>query len=247
MTHLLASDDLFEVDPPLRGKQLKKKLRLLIYEATATDPVLLDRVTAIYRWVQDVKPGSLIAKKLLSAFLLQFISDATVWLSLQSLNNHADRQEILQSMTPTERYWYEILFPRWLQGNDTKFHTWKQKIMAGEFLATDADIIQEIAQNIAHCEGDFLQRYIADLSMATDLVVSRHYEQPLCVQITRVRPEFVEEKYEKWKQTLHLWQIDRGLFISYNPSSEDYINQVVNLVLFNSDNLRSGHYLKYCF
>lgn len=247
MTHLLASDNLFEVDLPLQGKQLKEKLRLLIYEATATDPVLLNRVTAIYRWVQDVKPGSLVAKKLLSAFLLQFISDATVWLTLQSLDDPIDRQVVLSSMTPTERYWYEILFPRWLQGNDTKFHTWKQKIMAGEFLATDADIVQAIAQTISQREGDFLQRYIADLSMATDLVVSRHDKQPLCVQITSVRPEFTEEKYEKWKQTLHLWQIDRGLFISYNPSSEDYLNQVVNLVLFNSDNLRSGHYLKYCF
>ncbi len=246
MTHLLASDDLFAVEPPLKGGQLKERLQFLIHAANPIAPFLAHRVEEIYRGVRDVKPGSLVAKRVLSAFLLQFISDATVWLSLESVTK-TEREKYLAEMNPTERYWYETLFPKWLQENDEKFYTWKQKIRQGVFTASDTDIIQVMANGILNQEGAFLQRYVADLSMATDLVVSRHSKQPLCVQITSLSPEYIEEKYRRWKRTLLLWKIDRGLFISYNPSSEGYVNRIVNLALYNSDNLASGNYLKYCF
>lgn len=241
------SHNLFEVETRLQGKQLKEKLQSLMQEASTIDSSLVNRVDEIHRWVKDVKPGSLVAKKLVSAFLLQFIADATVWLKLQSLSTPATRELAMEEMSPPERYWYGDLFPKWLQETDSKFYIWKQKIMSGEFQQADEKIIQLMAKNIAERNGDFLQRYIADLSMATDLIVSRYAEDPLCLQITTLKEDFLQKKYQKWQHSLLLWEIDRGLLVSYNPSNEKYVNQLANLALYNSDNLKVGRYLQYCF
>lgn len=214
-------------------------------EASTIDSSVVNRVDEIHRWVKDVKPGSLVAKKLVSAFLLQFIADATVWLKLQSLPTITARELAMSEMSPPEKYWYGELFPKWLTETDTKFHIWKQKIMSGEFQQADEKIVQILAKKIAKRNGYFLQRYVADLSMATDLMVSRHTESPLCVQITTLKEEFLEEKCSKWQDTLLLWEIDRGLLVSYNPSNEKYVNRLVNVTLYNSDNLQVGKYFQH--
>ncbi|MCC5626426.1 hypothetical protein LC574_36410, partial [Nostoc sp. CHAB 5715] len=146
--------------------------------------------------------------------------------------------------TPIERYWYGYLFPRWFNASDSKFYIWKQKLMAGEFNQVDDDIIKSIAQDIVQREGSFWQRYIADLSMATDLIVSRN-NQPLCIQITSVCEELNHQKYEAWQNTLRSWEIERGLFLSYNPKDANFVNQLVNVALYNSDYLSGGKYLKF--
>lgn len=229
----------------MQGKEIKDKLKSLIGEASSIDPCLARRLDEINRWVKDVKPGSLTAKKFVTAFLLEVITDSTVWLKLKALPSEEEQQSKLEQMTPTERYWYSYLFPKWLNETDPKFSIWKQKLMAGEFNQADANIIKSIATDIVRREGTFWHCYVADLSMATDLIVSSGQRKPLCIQVTSVSEEFLQQKYADWENTLKLWGINRGLFLSYNPGISNFVTQLVNIALYNSDNLRVGSYLKF--
>ncbi len=76
-------------------------------------------------------------------------------------------------------------------------------------------------------------------------VVSSSQEKPLCVQLTSLSEEFSETKYQNWKKTLREWGIERGLFLSFNPSEPEFIKQLVNITLYNSNNLKIGSYLKF--
>ncbi|BAY09751.1 hypothetical protein [Calothrix sp. NIES-2098] len=229
----------------MQAKDIKKQLKLLIEEASAIDPSLAKRLEEINRWVKDVKPGSLTAKKFVLFFLQQIIKDALIWLDIQALTSPEEQQQYYEHMTPTEYYWYRYLFPKWLNQSDPKFSIWKQRLMAGEFTQTDTHVLQAIASDIVHREGTFWQCYIADFSMATDIIVSSRQNNPLCIQITSLSDEFCQEKSDNWENTLQRWGIDRGLFLSYNPHITDFVNQVVNISLYNSDRLKPGIYLKF--
>ncbi|MBD2440061.1 hypothetical protein [Nostoc sp. FACHB-110] len=229
----------------MQAKDTKQQLRLLIQEASVIAPDLAKRLEEINRWVKDVKPGSLTAKRFVILFLQQMLQDAEVWLKLKSLPSEEEQQSALTALNPTLQYWYSYLFPKWLRENDPKFYIWRQKLMAGEFNQEDAKLINPIANNIKNRGGTIVQRYIADLSMATDIIVSSRQEKPLCIQLTSVSEEFSQEKFDDWENTLILWTIDRGLFLSYNPRATDLVNQIVNILLYNSDNLTIGSYLNF--
>ncbi|MDZ8106883.1 MAG: hypothetical protein RM338_14860 [Nostoc sp. DedQUE12a] len=229
----------------MQAQEIKQQLRLLIQEASAIDPDLAKRLEEINRWVKDIKPGSLTAKKFVILFLQQILQDAEVWLRLKSLPSSEEQQSALTVLNPTLKYWYGYLFPKWLSENDPKFYIWRRKLMAGEFYQDDAKLINYIANNIKNCGGTIVQRYIADLSMATDIIVSSTQESPLCIQLTSVSEEFSQDKFNEWENTLIFWAIDRGLFLSYNPGTTDFVNQIVNILLSNSDNLSIGSYLKF--
>lgn len=229
----------------LQAKEIKDKLKLLIEQASSIDPNLARRLDEINRWVKNIKPGSLTAKPFVLAFLLEVITDSTIWLVIKSLPSEAEQKLKFAQMTPNERYWYSYLFPRWINATDSKFYVWKKKMMAGDFNQVDGDIIRAVAQNIVRREGNFWQRYIADLSMATDLIISSHQNKPLCIQVTSVGEEFNRQKYRDWQNTLQLWEIERGLFLSYNPGDGNFINQLVNMALYNSDYLANGKYLSF--
>ncbi|MGL5062134.1 MAG: hypothetical protein ACRC62_19340 [Microcoleus sp.] len=228
------------------AQDIQDKLKSLISEATQIEPSLAIRLGEVDRWVKDVKPGALTNKKFVMAFLLQLIGDSEVWLAVKSLPSEADQQAAFALMSPAERYWYGYLFPKWLSETDRKFYIWKKKLMAGQFNPADERILRSITAQIQQ-RGDtsFIQRYIADFSMATDSIVSNHQQQPLCIQVTTLTDEFSEQKYQKWQQTLQNWGIDRGLFLSYNGTDTNFINQLVNIALYNSDNLPAGRYLKF--
>jgi hypothetical protein len=229
----------------LQAQEIKEKLNSLIEKASMIDPQLAKRLNEINRWVKYTRSGSLTAKPLVLAFLLEIITDSTIWLILQSLPSDAARQEKFNQMTANERYWYGYLFPKWINSTDTKFYIWKKKMMAGEFNQLDDAIIKAVAENIVRRQGTFWQRYIADLSMATDLIVSNHQHKPLCIQVTSVGEEFQGQKYEKWQNALQMWEIERGLFLSYNPGEIDFIHQLVNVALYNSDHLSAGKYVNF--
>ncbi|BAY14335.1 hypothetical protein NIES2109_43250 [Nostoc sp. HK-01] len=229
----------------MQAKEIKEQLQSLIEQSSSIDPNLAKKLDEINRWVKDIKLGSLTAKPFVLAFLLEVITDSTIWLLIKSLPSAAEQQAKLAQMTPNERYWYGYLFPKWINATDSKFYIWKQKLMSGEFNQVDDDIIKSIAQDIVSREGSFWQRYIADLSMATDLIVSSRNNQPLCIQVTSVSEELSNQKYHDWKNTLNLWEIERGLFVSYNPKDTNFINQLVNVALYNSDYLAEGKYLKF--
>lgn len=229
----------------LQAKEIKEKLITLINEASLIDPSLARRLDEINRWVKDIKSGSLTAKRFVILFLEQIIRDAQIWLDIQALDSEEEQRSYYERMTPAEQYWYSELFPKWLSENDPKFYIWRQKLMTGEFGQQDADIMKSIANNIAGRGGNAVQRYIADLSMATDIIISSRQEKPLCIQLTRVSDEFSQEKSQDWETTLLNWGIERGLFLSYNPAKADCVNQIGNMALYNSDNLRAGIYLKF--
>ena len=230
----------------MQAREIEPKLKQLIYFASLVEPVLAKRLEEIWRWIKDIKSGSLLQKKFLMGFLLEIIKDTEIWLELQVLNPE-DRECFLDRLTPTVRYWYEDLFPTWFKDRDRKFHIWKQKLKSGEFHPTDTELIKSIADRIKDRDGSVVHRYIADFSMATDVIVSSDEGKPLCVQITSVSDEYSQGKYDRWADTLKEWNIQRGLFISYNPSQEEFIIQLVNVVLFNSQNLPEESYRRFTF
>jgi hypothetical protein len=177
-------------------------------------------------------------------FLQQFIRDTEIRLDIKRLTSEAERQDVYELMTPPERYWYGELFPRWLSKNDPKFHIWRKKLMSGEFNQEDEKLINLIADVIKLNGGQALQRYIVDLSMASDIIVSSVQEQPLCIQLTSQSQEFTQTKSDDWENTLISWGIARGLFLSFNPGESDFINQIVSLALDKSDHLNNGIYQK---
>ncbi|MEQ8757806.1 MAG: hypothetical protein RID09_30410 [Coleofasciculus sp. G1-WW12-02] len=214
-------------------------------EASSIEPCLAKRLDEINRWVKDIKPGSLTAKKFVMAFLLEVIQDAKVWLAIKALSSPELQESAFEQMTPTERYWYHYLFPKWLNSNDPKFYIWKQKLMSSELTQADDDILKSIAQTIVSRGGTVWRCYITDFSMATDLIVSYRQRKPLCLQVTSVSNDYSQEKYENWQNTLQMWVIDRGLFLSYNPGKPDFLDQLVTITLHNSDFLPLGRYLKF--
>jgi hypothetical protein len=214
-------------------------------EASSIEPCLAKRLDEINRWVKDIKPGSLTAKKFVMAFLLEVIRDADVWLKLKGLSSPELQDSAFEKMTPTEQYWYGYLFPQWLNSSDPKFYIWKQKLMSCEFSQADDDILNSIAQTIESRGGTVWRRYIADFSMATDLIVSYRQRKPLCLQVTTVSNNHSQKKYKNWQDTLQMWVIDRGLFLSYNPGKPDFLEQLVTITLHNSDFLPLGRYLQF--
>ncbi|MEB3827739.1 hypothetical protein [Phormidium sp. CCY1219] len=230
----------------LQATAIETKLRELMRISGSLEPALATRLEEIWRWIEQMKPGKLMQKKLLMGFLLEVIQDAEVWLALKPLTD-AERESFLHQIPPPVRYWYEYLFPRWFTEQDNKFYIWKQKLRSGEFSQDDAEVIDVIAQNIKSRQGSVVQRYVADFSMATDAIVSSPTGKPLCVQVTSMSDEFSEYKYEEWKRTLQAWEIERGIFVSYNPGKEAFVRELVNVVLHNSNHLADYKYLKFSF
>jgi hypothetical protein len=228
----------------LHPQQIREKLKSLIEEASSIDPSLAIKLNQINNWIKDVKPGTLMSKRFVLLFLQQFIRDTEIRLDIKRLTSEAERQDFYESMTPPERYWYGELFPRWLSKNDPKFYIWRKKLMSGEFNQEDEKLINLIADVIKRNGGQVLQRYIIDLSMASDIIVSSVQEQPLCIQLTSQSQEFTQTKSDDWEDTLISWGIARGLFLSFNPGKSDFINQIVILALDKSDNLNNGIYQK---
>lgn len=228
----------------MQAENIESTIKSLIDKAVPIDPNLAKRLDEIRRWVKGVKPGSLKAKPYVMLFLRQVISDTDVWLKLKTLPSEEEQQSALEILKPALKYWYGYLFPKWWSENDPKFYIWRRELMAGEFNQEDATLINSIINIIKQSGGTVVQRYIVDLSMATDIIVSSTQEQPLCVQLTSLSQEFYLEKSIKWENTLLFWGIERGLFLSYNPGTTDYVNQIVNLALDSSDNIQTGIYLK---
>ena len=226
----------------MHPQQIKEKLKSLIEEASTIDRSLAIRLNQINNWIKDVKPGTLMSKRFVILFLLEIIRDADAWIKFQSLASEVEKQSALDALPPTLKYWYGDLFPRWLSKEDNRFYIWRKELMAGNFTQEDALLIDSISRIIKQDGGTIVKRYIADLSMATDIIVSGSQNKPLCVQLTSLDQEFLPNKVTKWKDRLIFWEIERGLFLSYNPKNQDFVNQIVNTALDNSDHLNSGSY-----
>ncbi|PLZ87798.1 hypothetical protein, partial [Fischerella thermalis] len=224
----------------MQAQDIKQTLKSLIKEASTIDPSLAKRLEQIDSWVKDVKSGSLNGntKRFLRLFLEQIIKDSQIWLDIQALSSQEEQEVYYTKMTATEKYWFRELFAKWLKENDPKFIIWRQKLMAGDFRQEDGDLLNSVVNSIEVRGGTVIKRYIADLSMATDIIVSSRQDKALCIQLTSLANKYSQEKSDAWENTLRFWAIERGLFLNYNPGKNDFINKIVNLSLHNSDNLK---------
>lgn len=227
------------------AKDIKKRLKKLIKEASLVDPDLEKRLIEIDRWVGDIKTGSLTAKRFLILFLEQILRDAEAWLRVKSLPSQEEQKAALEALNPTLQYWYNYLFPKWLTHNDPKFYIWRRKLMAGKFEQKDANLIASAVEQIQLRGGTVVKRYVVDLSMSTDIIVSAGQKDSLCVQLTSLKKEFCQEKSNEWENTLRFWGIERGLFLSYNPGEASFVNRIANITLYNSNNLKIRVYLRF--
>jgi hypothetical protein len=226
----------------LKASEIEPELKLLINRASSVEPGLANRLDELRRWIKDKKPGLLTSKRFVIDFLLELIADADFLLNLKELTSQ-ERQEVFDQMTPTERYWYNFLFPRGFNESDPKLSIWKQKMMSGEFTKDDESFLNVIVYQIERTGGTILRRYIVDLSMATDLIVSSSLFIPLCVQLTSVSDELSVEKKHLWEKTLRYWGIERAFFVSFNPVNKiKIVNRLANEILLQSDHLPSCCY-----
>ena len=219
----------------LQAKDINPRLNDLILEAENVSTALASRLRQIRSWVKNTKPGSLMKKKELLFFLRELIDDVEFWLELVQLETE-EYEEFIEELNPSDRYWYTKLFPQWFGQYDPKFSTWKKKLMAGEFEAKDSQLLKQVSDNIKQRGGSVLLRYISDLSMATDLIVSGQGDRPLCVQLTVTNDSLLDTKKANWKATVQQWKIERALFLSYNPvsrtrSEQETIDRLCNYIL----------------
>ena len=228
--------DSFYTFPVVQSPEdIRLKLIRLIQEAQSVSPNLASRLDEMRRWIAHKKSGLLMRKRHVMALLTELIEDADFWLAIQSLPEQDKDAEFAQ-LSQAEQYWYKYLFPAWFNEPDPKLNIWKQNLMAEKFEGSDAPFIERICKEIELCGGDTCNPYIADLSMATDLIASGKRNLALCVQLTSIRDSLATGKRNDWNSTLIYWKIERGLFIGYNPM-QNQVSSVGECVFRHSDQL----------
>jgi hypothetical protein len=225
----------------INASQIKSELDHIIAHADTTEPLLAERLRQFSRWIKNTKPGSLTKKKLVVDFLFELILDAALWLDLKDLNREEKIEYYREAeLTPSERYWYEILFPAWFSRRDPKLTIWTQKMMAEEFQSSDSADILLFTAAFKSLWAPVVYRHILDLSMATDLLIDGRLEKPLAIQLTRSNPKMLSEKQDRWRETLIYWNIERGVLFSHSPSHSIEGSAISLLSL--SDSLVDGCY-----
>jgi hypothetical protein len=230
------------------AKEIKPRLENLIAEAEKVNIDLEKRLRAVNKWVKTTKPGSLMKKRELMFFLRELIADVELWLDINKLEV-LEQSEAFNELTPTEQYWYGFLFPAWFQKYDSKFSIWQQELMSGKFDdPKDRQFFKSLSKEIKNNSGSVLIRYICDLSMATDLIISGNSANPLCNQLTISHSNLLSDKKVKWQKTLEYWGIQRGLLLSYNlnkrEQQQNLISKIAILLINNSDDLPNICYLE---
>ena len=225
------------------AKEIRTRLDELIVQADKIEPTLAKRLIDLRKWIKQKKDGCLNSKPYVLDLLAEVVLDSTFWLALNHLNV-TQRQFIYTEMncSPAQQYWFDVLFPQWLNERDPKLPIWKQEVMAGNFNRDDEIIIRSISQKIEALGGSCLWNHILDLSMATDLVTTGIRKDPLCVQLTTVSGINLTQKHEKWQKTLIYWSIKRGLLISYNSMRSNHVAILADRILNCSDNLPTPCY-----
>lgn len=222
-------------------KDLYSILQALQEEAREIDPYLANKIQKILNWIKDYKIGILKSKRYVYHFLRQFIQDSEIHILLNSISNEEERISFLEHLTYVERYWYEEMFPNWLKKEDTKFRIWKQKLKEG-LEESDNKYLQNFHKSInSKPDSDSLYRYIADFSMATDIIVS-YSKQKACVQLTTSQFKYCGKKIQNWEETLRYWDINKGIFVSFDPNQE--LQRVVNQILWKANHLKEPEYSK---
>lgn len=222
-------------------KDLYSILQALQEEAEEIDPYLANKIQKILNWIKDYKIGFLNSKRDVCYFLRQFIQDSRIHIALNSVSNQEERISFVEYFNCVERYWHEEMFPNWLKKEDTKFRIWKQKLVQG-LEESDNKYLQHFSKSInSKPKSDSLYKYIADFSMATDIIVS-YSKQKASIQLTTSQFKHCGQKIQNWEETLRYWDINKGIFVSFSPNQE--IERVVNQILWKANNLKEPEYSK---
>lgn len=223
--------------------EIKQKLDALIIRVESVEPRLAKRLTDFKSWISQKKDGLLTSKPQVLDFLQELIGDCNFWIIVQPLSL-IDRTEIYDAngVTPAKRHWFDVLFPAWFQEPDPKSSIWKKKMMAGDFQNSDDDTIAKLEHGIISQGGSVIWRYILDLSMATDLLITGSRSEALCVQLTSIRGDSLDDKSQKWKETLQYWNIPRGLLLSYSLTRANY-QDLARVALDSSDGIPPDQYV----
>ena len=224
------------------ASQIKIEFDSVIAHADTTEPQLAERLRQLSRWIKNTKPGSLTKKKLVLNLLIEVLQDAKTWLKVKDLDYEEKIAYYREAeLTPPELYWYETLFPTWFHISDPKLAIWTKKLMAEEFSSIDSADILGFVREFENLGAPAFYRYILDLSMATDILVSGSSSRSLAVQLTKSNPQVLSEKQNNWKETLRYWSIKRGVLFSQSPSHP--IHKSASSLLRLSDSLDEGCYV----
>lgn len=213
----------------LPAATINSALNSAIEEAQLLEPQLSERLHFLKRRIKSLTPGNLLQKRILLDFLTEVIEDSKLWLTLKA-STLDEQKQILNQMTTSERYWYEFLFPVWFSQFDQKLSNWIGELKKGNFERDDEALVNALSEKIEDQERDCYWGFILDLSMATDLIVGNRSGLAVCAQLTTVNKDFAEPKKDSWELTLRYWKIERGLFVSFNPSGN--YGDVTNLAEF---------------
>jgi hypothetical protein len=226
----------------INASQIKPEFDSVIAHAANTEPQLADRLRQLSRWVKGTKPGSLTKKKFVLGLLVEVLQDAKTWLKVKDMDDEEKQAYYYEAeLTPPELYWYETLFPLWFRISDPKLSIWTKKLMAEEFSSSDgADIVGFVGE-LEDIGASVFYRYILDLSMSTDILVSGSCNKPLAVQLTKTNPQLLSEKQNEWNRTLIYWSIKRGVLFSQSPSHP--IRESAKSLVRHSDSLSDGCYV----
>ncbi|MFO5492757.1 MAG: hypothetical protein ACLBM6_09475, partial [Cuspidothrix sp.] len=131
-----------------------------------------------------------------------------------------------KNISVTEYYWYTVILPKWLSQEDPKFSYWIEKLIQEEYTGNDEDLIFNLTKTInSRTDRSASNRYILDLSMATDLLVSHVPStlEPVFIQLTgisnlrdgQLNPDFLN-KQQKWNNTISCWGVKRALLVAHD-------------------------------
>ncbi len=89
-------------------REIQARLKQLIMDLETLEPGLANRLRNIWKSLRSIKPGQLMRAEYspLKCFLTEVILDAEVWRDLLMLASEEDQKLFIESLTPTQRYWY---------------------------------------------------------------------------------------------------------------------------------------------
>lgn len=216
----------------LKANEIKLRLQPLKRESLFRgETELAVRIKEILATIAKYKNELLDKKRFLIGFLNEFYYDIQTYIyDIKPILNlpQGEIEKFCQqkNLSVTEYYWYSVILPNWLSQEDPKFSYWIEKLIQEEYTGSDEDLIIVLTKTInARTHGSASNRYILDLSMATDLLVSHVPStlEPVFVQLTGTailrdgqrNPDFLT-KQQKWNHTLSCWGIKRALLVAHD-------------------------------
>lgn len=140
---------------------IKNDLELLILKASESEAflakLLAKRLEKFQRWIKNTKNGLLNSKPQVLDLLVEIILDSEAWLDLSDFN--ADEKKIFyqqNNVSIIDQFWFDYLFPCWIQERDPKLTIWQEKIMAGKFTRNDETFINLVEKAINNQGGKSL-------------------------------------------------------------------------------------------